>query len=475
MRKTTLLWLLAATVTVTVAFAGCPQDEICDSSMTCSGHGTCVVVGGEPVCECDDGYVRDRRQCVDPCEGISCSGHGTCVAEGVYKRCECDDGYQAVGLSCQDLHNCVDGDEDGYGVGDDCTEVDCDDTNASIHPGHVEECDTLDNDCDGQADEDVPPDNCPLQIGVCFGAQRTCTAGVWQDCRESYGELYEPGTEMSCDGLDNNCNNQVDETCACLPESQPLPCGADEGICQAGIRFCLESGDYSPCVLEQEGCTVETIDSCTVVTMPGEHEDVCDGLDNNCNGVVDEQGICGECPFNMVLISLEGAQFCVDAYEASRPDATADAPGVDTARATSRAEVLPWTDVDATEAADACDSADKHLCSALQLQLACRGTTRTAYPYGDEYTAGVCNDGSIEDGAVAPTGSFGTCTSETAVGKPVFDLCGNVAEWALQDENGVLFGGSIEHTDEAVSCNDESIEDALDEEKSPTIGFRCCR
>jgi len=56
---------------------------------------------------------------------------------------------------------CLDGDGDGYGLPGVPTcpagaATDCDDTNASINPGAAEICDTLDNDCDAQADEDFP-------------------------------------------------------------------------------------------------------------------------------------------------------------------------------------------------------------------------------------------------------------------------------------------------------------------------------
>lgn len=49
---------------------------------------------------------------------------------------------------------CTDGDGDGYYAEEGCgTEVDCDDTNCSIHPGVTESCDGVDNNCDGNIDE----------------------------------------------------------------------------------------------------------------------------------------------------------------------------------------------------------------------------------------------------------------------------------------------------------------------------------
>ena len=45
---------------------------------------------------------------------------------------------------------CLDSDGDGYGSCEDC-----DDTNAGINPGAEEDCDGVDNDCDGDIDEGV--------------------------------------------------------------------------------------------------------------------------------------------------------------------------------------------------------------------------------------------------------------------------------------------------------------------------------
>ncbi|HKP35773.1 MAG TPA: putative metal-binding motif-containing protein [Pyrinomonadaceae bacterium] len=61
--------------------------------------------------------------------------------------------------------NCVDQDRDGYGVGSQCVGArDCNDTNATVHPGGTEVCDKLDNDCNGVIDDKTPgaPGNgCP--------------------------------------------------------------------------------------------------------------------------------------------------------------------------------------------------------------------------------------------------------------------------------------------------------------------------
>ena len=110
---------------------------------------------------------------------------------------------------------CQDVDSDGYtpppGLGPPCMYpgIDCNDNDASIYPGGVEFCDGVDNDCNWQVDENLIQ-NCPLQYGVCAGATRTCANGNWGAC--NYGGNYEQN-EISCDSLDNDCDGYIDEGC----------------------------------------------------------------------------------------------------------------------------------------------------------------------------------------------------------------------------------------------------------------------
>jgi len=134
-----------------------------------------------------------------------------------------------------------DNDGDGYNQ-----EMDCDDSNASIHPYADEVCDTVDNDCDGIVDE-----GCDTSKDL-DGDGFTVNQG---DCDDSDPGI-NPLAKESCDGVDNDCDGLVDEGC---------------GIDHDGDGFFSETdcNDFDASV------------------NPSATEK-CDGVDNDCDGLVDE-------------------------------------------------------------------------------------------------------------------------------------------------------------------------------------------
>ena len=122
-------------------------------------------------------------------------------------------------------------------------------------PAMPEECNGLDDDCDDKVDED----------NVCAG----CTP-----------------IEI-CDGNDNDCDNSVDENLT-------RPCGTDVGECSSGFETCV-GGNWQNC------------------TAIGGVPETCDGADNDCDGTID--GFAEECvtlPGNVpgVGICQQGTRIC---------------------------------------------------------------------------------------------------------------------------------------------------------------------
>jgi len=137
-------------------------------------------------------------------------------------------------------------------------------------------CDGIDNDCISGIDDTFPEEHqlCGFVENVDYGIG-VCTPGVMK-CDN--GGLYCNGhigpSEESCDGLDNNCNGSIDEGIA---NATAIVCyeGPEGtmaiGECRAGVRYCTDGGFDGPC------------DNQVLPTV-----EICDNLDNDCDGEVDE-------------------------------------------------------------------------------------------------------------------------------------------------------------------------------------------
>jgi len=232
----------------------------------------------------------------------------------------------------------------------------------------AEVCDGIDNNCNGQIDENVTINNFCATKGECAGTTPSCTGtGGWvcnypSTVETSGGVIVSE--ETRCDTKDNDCDGFVDEG------TPNLGAACNDG----GVGVCEKFGTY---VCDTTNISGPAVCNYTSGGQPVAAE-ACNNLDDDCDGNVDEDLNLPNAP-GVEWVTIGGGKQMAK-YEMSKPDATSSDPGSVTAHACSKAGVQPWVNVTYPQAATACASIGGRLCSEEEWQRACSALTAPTFP-----------------------------------------------------------------------------------------------
>ncbi|MDP2308968.1 MAG: MopE-related protein [Pseudomonadota bacterium] len=252
------------------------------STIACDRPSGYVSISGD----CNDGNLAIRPGATEVCDSADNDCDGTAdendaVDAATWYRDADTDGYGTVGTTFTSCR---------VPAGYTASSTDCNDSDRTAYPGAAETCDSVDDDCDGTVDEGATDgttyydDDDSDGYGDSTSSVTSCSpvsgkVTIAGDCNDASASASPADTEY-CDGIDNDCDGTTDESSSADADTWYRDADGDSyGLTATTSVSCTRPTGY----VSLSGDCLDTSSS----TYPGASE-VCDSIDNDCDGATDE-------------------------------------------------------------------------------------------------------------------------------------------------------------------------------------------